>query len=96
MQERQETVVRSLGWEDPPVEGVAFHSSTLATKSHGQRSLVGSGPWGCKDSDTMEVTEHAWECTDICMHVSLSNLGREYKSDLHIYESSSVQLLTCV
>ena len=27
--------------------------------SHGQRSLAGYGPWGHKESDTTEVTEHA-------------------------------------
>ena len=27
-------------------------------KSHGQRSLVGYSPWGCKESDITEVTEH--------------------------------------
>ena len=25
---------------------------------HGQRSLVGYDPWGCKESDTTEVNEH--------------------------------------
>ena len=28
----------------------------LPGESHGQRSLVGYGPWSCKDSDTIEVT----------------------------------------
>ena len=36
-----ETWVRSLGREDPLEKEVAAHSSTLAGKSHGQRSLVG-------------------------------------------------------
>ena len=31
----------------------------LPGKSHRQRSLEGSSPWGCKESDTTEVTEHA-------------------------------------
>ena len=30
-------------------------------KSHGQRSLVGYSLWGHKESDTTEVTEHAWD-----------------------------------
>ena len=29
----QETWVQSLGWEDPPEEGVATHSSILAWRS---------------------------------------------------------------
>ena len=33
---------------------MATHSSTLAGKSHGQRSLVGCSPWGHKESDTSE------------------------------------------
>ena len=28
----------------------------LPGESHRQRSLVGYSPWGCKDSDTTEVT----------------------------------------
>ena len=33
---------------------MATHSSSLAWKIHGQRSLVGYSPWGSKDSDTTE------------------------------------------
>ena len=34
---------------------MATHFSILAGgKSHGQRSLVGYNPWGCKESDTTE------------------------------------------
>ena len=32
MQETQETLVQSLGWEDPLEEGMATHSSILAWK----------------------------------------------------------------
>ena len=32
MQEREEKGVRSLGWEDPPEEGIETHSSILAWK----------------------------------------------------------------
>ena len=31
----------------------------LPGESHGQRSLAGHGPWGCKELDTTEVTKHA-------------------------------------
>ena len=48
--------VRSLGWEDPLEEGMATPSSILARESHGQRSLAGYTPQGCKKSDTTEVT----------------------------------------
>ena len=34
---------------------MAIHSSTiLPGKSHGQRSLLGYSPWGCKESDMTE------------------------------------------
>ena len=39
-----ETWVQSLGREDPLGKEVAIHSSTIAGKSHGQRSLVGYSP----------------------------------------------------
>ena len=44
MQETQEIRVRSLGGEGPLEDGMATHSSILAWKSHGQRSLVGYSP----------------------------------------------------
>ena len=33
----------------------------LPGESHGQRSLVGYSPWGCKESDSTEVIEHEQE-----------------------------------
>ena len=30
---------------------MATHSSVLLGKSHGQRSLAGYSPWGCKELD---------------------------------------------
>ena len=51
----QETWVRSLGREDPLEEEMATHSSILAWKIHGQRSLVGYSPWGRTESN---MTEH--------------------------------------
>ena len=45
----QETWVRSLGWEDPLEKEMAIHPVPLPGKSHGQRSLVGYSPWGCKE-----------------------------------------------
>ena len=38
---RDETWVHSLGWEEPMEKIMETHSSILAWKSHGQRSLVG-------------------------------------------------------
>ena len=50
----QETQFQSLGWEDLLEKRMATHSSILAWRIHGQRSLAGFGPWGGKESDTTE------------------------------------------
>ena len=63
MQEKQEIWVWSLGqeiswrrkWQPTPV--------FLPGKSHGQNSLVGYSPWGCKELDTTEwlsMHAHSW------------------------------------
>jgi len=54
----QETRVRSLGWEDSLEEEVATHSSVLAWRIRGQRSVAGYSPWGRKESDTTAVAGH--------------------------------------
>ena len=41
----QETLVRSLGWQDPLGKGMATHSSILAWEIL-WRSLVGYSAWG--------------------------------------------------
>ena len=42
----------------------------LPGESHGQRSLVGYSPWGCKELDKTEVTQHTGslkrEYSNIC------------------------------
>ena len=43
----RETQIRSLGWEVPLEKEMATHSSILAEKAHGQRSLAGYSPKGC-------------------------------------------------
>ena len=49
-----ETWVWSLGWEDPWRRKWQPTPGFLPGESNGQRSLVGYGPWGCKESDTTE------------------------------------------
>ena len=45
--------------QDDPLEGkMGNNSSILPEKFHGERSLAGYSPWGCKELD---MTEHA--CT---------------------------------
>ena len=55
VQEVQETWVRCLGWEYNLEQEMATHSSVLAWKFHGKRSLVGYSPWGPK---ALATTEH--------------------------------------
>ena len=50
----QETQVQSLGQEDSLEKRMATHSSILAGEFHGQGSLAGYSPWGCKESDMTE------------------------------------------
>ena len=47
-----ETLVRSLGQEDPLEKEMSTHCSILAGKSRGQRNLADCGPLGHKESDT--------------------------------------------
>ena len=54
MQETQEACVQSLGREDPLEQETATHSVFLPGKFHGQRSLAGYSPWGCRELDTKE------------------------------------------
>ena len=58
----QETWVQSLGQEDPWRRKWQPTPVFLPGKSHGQRSLVGYSPWGCKESDTTErhITHTMW------------------------------------
>ena len=44
------------GWEDPLEKGTVTHSSILPREFHGQRSLGGYSPQGCKESDMTEGT----------------------------------------
>ena len=53
----QETQTPSLAQEDALEEEMAAHSSILAGKFHGQRSLVGDSPWGCKRVEHDSVTK---------------------------------------
>ena len=57
VQERQETQVQVLDWEDPLEQEMGTYSSVLAWETHGRRSLAGHSPWGRKESDT---TEQLW------------------------------------
>ena len=53
---KQETQVRSLGWEDPWRKKWQSTPVFLPGKSHGWRSLVGYSPCGRKESDTISLS----------------------------------------
>ena len=53
-QETKEMRVRSLAQEDALEKEMATHSSILARKTHGQRSLAGYSPKGPKELNTTE------------------------------------------
>ena len=50
--------IQSLGWEDPWRREWQPIPIFLPGESHGERSLVGYSPWGHKESDKAEVTQH--------------------------------------
>ena len=43
--------VQSLGWEDPLKKEMQPTPVFLPEKSHGQGSMAGYSPWGCKELD---------------------------------------------
>ena len=55
---RRETQVPSLGQEDALEEGMATRPVFLSGELHGQRSLAGYSPEGCKELDTTETIQH--------------------------------------
>ena len=76
MQQMQETQFQPLGWGDPLEEGMATHSSILAWRIHGQRSLAGYSPRVCKESDTTEATENAHTRWGLLLPVTVSPNAR--------------------
>ena len=64
----QEMNVQSLGREDSLEEGSLLTPVFLPEEFHGQGSLEGYSPLGCKESGTTESTEH--ECTCKCKNLS--------------------------
>ena len=54
-------------------------------ESHGQRSLVGYSPWGCKESDTTEATQHARMHIYIICRISTQASNMNFYSDkIHV------------
>ena len=56
-------------------------------KSHGQRSLAGCGPWGHKESDMTEATEHF--IVEYLTYISVSILSNIKTSKYYIMWNST-------
>ena len=69
----QEMRVWSLSGEDPLEKDMATHSSILAWRIPWTEE-PGNGPWGCKELDMTEVTEHA-PCPHLNLVISLKILS---------------------
>ena len=54
----QDTWVQSLGQEYPWRKECQPTPVFLPGKSHGQKSLFGYNPWGCKELDMTEILTH--------------------------------------
>ena len=64
--------VWSLRWEDTLEKEIIPYPSILPGQFHGQRSLLGCSPCGCKESDMTEQLTHTW-CFKSC--VIIENLS---------------------
>ena len=77
-----ETWIRSLGWEDPLVVGMATHFSILCLENpHGQKRWVGYSPWGHKESDMIErlsPAQHSIHSGILLSHQSNLDGPRDY------------------
>ena len=69
VQETQEMRVQSLGREDPLEKEMTTHFRTLAWRI--PWTEVGSSPWGHKESDMTEQTEHTHTHTPTHTHISI-------------------------
>ena len=63
---------------------------------HGQRSLVGYNPWGCKELDMTEATQHVCchKTKAVCVCVRMSELKNYIH--IHIHLNFSVHVCVCV
>ena len=70
---------------------MATRSVFLPGESHGQRSLAGYSPWGCKESDMTEMTKHShvWNqnncliCSSLFLRIAHVNLWAVIPIHLH-------------
>ena len=68
-------------WQPTPV--------LLPGESHRQRSLAGYRPWGSKESDTTEATEHKYTINSFRVHSSQVYFGSKYFTEPQEYSIPS-------
>ena len=72
----QETLVWSLGQEDPLEKGMATHSSILVWRIHGKKRLAGYSPRGHKELDTTERLILSLSTFNVLLYLKIkSNIG---------------------
>ena len=64
--------------EDPLEEETAPHSSSLTWEMPWTAETGRLSPWGCKESDTTEVTEYTHVCVYVYTHVCVYAHMYEY------------------
>ena len=68
-------------WQPTPV---------LFGKSHGRRSLVGYSPYGRKESDTTEVTQHAHTQATVQASYRTLNCSTQQQTSRSLLESGNI------
>ena len=77
MQEKQETQVQSLSWEDPLEEGMATHSGILAWRIPWTEELGGLQSTG------LQRARHDWSYVT-CPHLPIKNIYLKFKGEKNL------------
>ena len=88
MQETQETLGQSLGWEDP-LEKRQPSPVFLPVKFHEQKSLAGYSPRGCKESDMTDHTHPPTHTTVLDEYSKALSISRDRFHSLNLYSTKS-------
>ena len=74
-----------LGQEDPLQKEMATHLVFLNGTFHGQRSVVGYRPWGCKESDMTDHTHtHSVILHNHCAFINTKKLTLIHYCQLNV------------
>ena len=78
----QETRVWSLGQEDPLEEGMATHSSILASEIPWTEESGGYCPWGCTELDMIQWLFSFW---GLCKIIECRNQDLHFVSFIYVW-----------